>query len=184
MPTDAEEKAPFTIQPFDPKTHDRAAFSCGVPQIDNYLKLTAKKGSKADVVRVWVVVDAQNNIVGFYGINMHAVDVKEMPASYKKKAMKHGLLPAAFIAMIGVDEKQQGNGLGSALVADALARIARASKVIGICVIMLDVFDDGDPDAVTRRKTYYESFGFTPLPDQPLRLFMPVATARGAAGYA
>ena len=178
MPTDAEEQVPFTIQPFDPRTHDWTDFSCGVPQIDNYLKSTAKKGSKADVVRIWVVIDAKNNIVGFYGVNTHAVDVKEMPASYQKKVMKHGLLPAAFIAMIGVDEKYQGNRLGSALVVDALNRIARASNEIGTCVIMLDVFDDGNPDAVTRRKTYYERFGFVPLPDQPLRLFMPVATAR------
>ncbi len=182
MPTDAEDQAPFKIQPFDPKTHGRTAFSCGVPQIDNYLKLTAKKGSKADVVRIWVVVDEEDNIVGFYGINMHAVDVKDMPAAYKKKAMKHGLLPAAFIAMIGVDEKHQGNGLGSALLADALGRIARASAEIGTCVIMLDVFDDGDADTVARRKAYYKSFGFIPLPDQPLKLFMPVATAREASG--
>ena len=182
MPTDTEEQVPFTIRPFDPKTHDRAAFSCGVPQIDNYLKLTAKKGAKADVVRIWVVIDAENHIVGFYGINMHAVDVKEMPDAYKKKAMKHGLLPAAFIAMIGVDEKHQGNGLGSALVADALERIARASDEIGTCVIMLDVLDDGDGDSVARRKNYYESFGFIPLPDQLLRLFMPIATAREASG--
>lgn len=182
MPSKTEDQPPFTIQPFDPKTHDRAAFSCGVPQIDNYLKLTAKKGSKADVVRVWVVIDAQNSIVGFYGINMHAIDIKEMPDAYQKKAGKHGLLPAAFIAMIGVDETQQGNGIGSALVADALCRIARVSEEIGTCVIILDVFDDGDADTVARRKSYYETFGFIPLPDQPLRLFMPVQTARELAG--
>ncbi len=182
MPSKIEEKPPFTIQPFDPKAHDRAAFSCGVPQIDNYLKLTAKKGSKADVVRVWVVVGEKSNIVGFYGINMHAIDVKEMPDAYQKKAGKHGLLPAAFIAMIGVDENQQGNGVGSALVADAISRIARVSEEIGTCVIVLDVFDDGEADTVARRKVYYESFGFLPLPVQPLRLFMPVQTARELAG--
>lgn len=182
MPNKAEDQPPFTIQPFDPKTHDRTAFSCGVPQIDNYLKLTAKKGSKADVVRVWVVIDEKSNIVGFYGINMHAIDVKEMPDAYQKKAGKHGLLPAAFIAMIGVDENQQGNGVGSALVADAISRIARVSEEIGTCVIILDVFDDGEADTVARRKIYYESFGFLPLPDQPLRLFMPVQTARELAG--
>lgn len=182
MPSNTEDQAPFTIQPFDPKTHDRTAFSCGVPQIDNYLKLTAKKGSKADVVRVWVVVDAKNNIVGFYGINMHAIDVKEMPKAYQKKAGKHGMLPAAFIAMIGVDQTQQGNGIGSALVADALSRIARVSEEIGTCVVILDVFDDGDVDTVIRRKSYYEEFGFLPLPDQPLRLFMSVQTARALSG--
>ena len=182
MPSKTEDQPLFTIQPFDPKTHDRTAFSCGVPQIDNYLKLTAKKGSKADVVRVWVVIDPKNNIVGFYGINMHAIDVKEMPDAYRKKAGKHGLLPAAFIAMIGVDETQQGNGIGCALVADALCRIARVSDEIGTCVVVLDVFDDGDAETVARRKTYYEAFGFLPIPNQPLRLFMPVQTARELAG--
>ncbi len=182
MPSKTEGQPPFTIQPFDPKTHDRAAFSCGVPQIDNYLKLTAKKGSKADVVRIWVVVDAKNQIVGFYGINMHAMDVKDMPASYAKKAMKHDLLPAAFIAMIGVDESKQGNGIGSVLVADALSRIARTSNDIGTCVVMLDVFDDGEASAVARRKAYYEEFGFIALPNQQLRLFMPIDTARALSG--
>lgn len=180
MPTDDDDTPPFDIKPFDPKKHDRAAFACGVPQIDNYLKLTAKKGSKADIVRIWVMTDCNHTIVGFYGINMHAVAVDDMPAPYKKKAGKHGLLPAAFVAMIGVDQNHQGNGLGDILVADALSRIARASDQIGTCVIMLDVFDDGDEKAVARRKRYYESFGFISLPDQPLRLFMPIATARKA----
>lgn len=178
MQSDLIDKPPFTIHPFDPKKHDRAAFSCGVPQIDNYLKLTAKKGSKADIVRIWVIIDENNNIVGFYGINMHAIQVDEMPASYAKKAMRHGVLPAAFIAMIGVDKKQQGNGIGSVLVADALSRIGRISDDIGTCAILLDVFNDGDKEAVLRRKKYYEEFGFIPLPDQQLRLFMPIQTAK------
>lgn len=182
MPTDAENRATFTIQPFDPGKQDRAAFSCGVPQIDNYLKLTAKKGSKADIVRIWAAVDGGNRIIGFYGVNMHAVAAGDMPAAYARKAMRHGLLPAAFIAIIGVDERQQGNGIGSALVADALCRIARVSDDIGTCVVMLDVFDDGNADAVARRKAYYEGFGFIPLPDRPLRLFMPVDTVRALSG--
>lgn len=182
MPTDTKKQSQLTIQPFDPGSHDRAAFSCGVPRIDNYLKLTAKKGSKADVVRIWVAVNKANSIVGFYGINMHAIDVRDMPERYLKLAPKHGQLPAAFIAMIGVDERQQGNGLGSALVADALSRIARVSDEIGTCVVVLDVLDDGDPIAVKRRMAYYEDFGFIPLPDQPLRFFMPVQTARALSG--
>lgn len=182
MPNDGRHQPPYRIQPFDPKTQDRAAFSCGVPQIDNYLKLTAKKGSKADVVRIWVAIDAENRIAGFYGINMHAVAIKDMPSAYARKAMKHGLLPAAFIAMTGVDTEQQGKGIGSALVADALNRIALASEQIGTCVVMLDIFDEGDAGAVARRKAYYEAFGFLPLPSQPLRLFMPIATARALSG--
>lgn len=178
MSNKARDFAPFLIQPFDPQIHDRAAFSCGVSQIDNYLKLNAKKGSKADVVRIWVIIDSENKIVGFYGVNMHAIGVVEMPDAYRKKAGKHGFLPAAFIAMIGVDKTQQGRGIGSALIADALDRIARVSDEIGTCVVVLDVFDDSNDEMVVRRKTYYEAFGFIPLPDQRLRLFMPIETAR------
>ena len=181
MPIDAAGQARFTIHPFDPNTHDRTAFSCGVPQIDNYLKMTANKANKADVVRVWVVVDEADRIIGFYGINMHAVDAVDMPDAYRKRALRHGLLPAAFISMIGVDEGHQGKGLGKALLADALSRIVRVSGDIAACVIMIDVFNDGNPDMVARRKAYYETFGFTPLPDQPLRLLMPVEIARQAS---
>lgn len=182
MPTEAAVEAKFTIEPFDPKHQDRTAFSCGVPQIDNYLKLTAKKGAKADVVRVWVVLDDDRNIIGFYGINMHSVVAEDMPDALAKKAPRHGVLPAAFISMIGVDQSMQGQGLGSALLADALSRIGRVSEEIGTCVVLLDVFDCGVPETVARRKAYYESFGFIPLPDRELRLFMPIQTVRAMSG--
>lgn len=182
MPTDAAVEAKYTIEPFDPKNQDRTAFSCGVPQIDNYLKLTAKKGSKADVVRIWVVLDDDRNTVGFYGINMHSVVAEDMPEALAKKAPRHGVLPAAFISMIGVDQSMQGKGLGSAFLADALSRIGRVSDDIGTCAVLLNVFDCGNPESVARRNAYYESFGFTPLPDQPLRLFMPILTVRALSG--
>ncbi|OOY10898.1 GNAT family N-acetyltransferase [Thioclava marina] len=182
MPTDPSAGARFTIEPFDPKTQDRAAFGCGVGQIDNYLKLTAKKGAKADMVRIWVVLDDARRILGFYAINMHSVMAAEMPASLARKALGHGVLPAAFISMIGVDLSMQGQGLGSALLADALSRIGRVSEEIGTCAVLLDVFDCGDAGQVARRKRYYESFGFIALPDQPLRLFMPIQTVRALSG--
>ncbi|MHA6347510.1 GNAT family N-acetyltransferase [Roseivivax sp. CAU 1761] len=178
MPTDVAVDTKSTIEPFDAKSQDRAAFSCGVPQIDNYLKLTAKKGSKTDVVRIWVVLDDDRRTLGFYGINMHAVVAEDMPDELAKKAPRHGVLPAAFISMVGVDQTMQGKGLGSALLADALSRIGRVSEEIWTYAVLLDVFDCGNPEIVARRKTYYESFGFIPLPDQPLRLFMPIQTVR------
>lgn len=182
MPTDAAVDAKFTIEPFEAKSQDRTAFSCGVPQIDNYLKLMAKKGSKADVVRIWVVLDDDRRTLGFYGINMHAVVAEDMSDELTKKAPRHGMLPSTFISMIGVDQTMQGKGLGSALLADALSRIGRVSDEIGNCAVLLDVFDCGNPGTVARRKAYYESFGFIPLPDQPLRLFIPIQTVRTLSG--
>jgi len=170
----------WRIEAFNPTSHDRRGFSCGIPTIDNYLKLTARKLVQANMVRLWVAVAKDHRVKGFYAINAHAVLADDMPAPIAKKTARHGYIPAAFIAMMGVDRECQGRGLGSILLADALARIARTADDIGISVVLLDVFDCGDPERIARRKVFYEAFGFRPLPSRPLRLFLPIATIAAA----
>jgi hypothetical protein len=58
---------------------------------------------------------------------------------------------------------------------DALNRIALAAQAIGIAVVMLDILDCGNPELVARRFRLYASYGFQPLPSNPLRLFLPIA---------
>jgi hypothetical protein len=55
--------------------------------------------------------------------------------------------------MIGVDRRFQGKGHGGDLLADALTRIADAADEIGIAVVILDVLDCGNAEAVKRRKS-------------------------------
>jgi len=80
--------------------------------------------------------------------------------------------------MIGVDQRFAGRGYGGGLLVDALKRIARAADTLRIAVVMLDVLDDGDAGLVARRKALYESYGFVPLPSNPLRLFLPLGAVR------
>jgi hypothetical protein len=68
--------------------------------------------------------------------------------------------------------------MGGLLLVDALKRIARAANTLGIAVVMLDVLDCGDLERVARRKALYEGYGFQPLPSNPLRLFLPIATVK------
>jgi ribosomal protein S18 acetylase RimI-like enzyme len=171
--------AKFKIEPFDPQKHDRTAFSCGVTQIDNFLKLTAKKQQKDDFIRVRVIVaDGDSRVLGFHAINAHAIDAGELPAAFAKKAPRHGTVPAAYISMIGVDVAIQGQAIGKLLLADALKQILKASALIGTAVVMLDVFDDGNILAIAKRERYYRGFGFIPLQSRPLRLFLPLETVR------
>lgn len=168
----------ITVEPLDPARHDRAEFSCGIEQVDNFFKKTAKKLVKADNLRVFVMSDAEGKVLGFYALNAHAVDYTELPAQYARARPGHGQIPAAFISMIGVDKGHQGQGYGGDLLVDCLTRIARAADAIGIAVVMLDVLNCGDPDQVERRKRLYQGYGFIPMPSLPLRLFIPVATVR------
>jgi len=176
--TAANETAPNIIAPLDPDKHDRAAFSCGVEQVDNFFKRTANKLATANNLRVFVMTTPAGDLIGFYALNAHAVDYTELPAKYARTRPGHGSIPAAYISMIGVDCRHQGNGYGGDLLVDGLRRIAGAADNIGIAVVMLDVLDCGDATKTARRKALYEGYGFIPLTSHPLRLFMPVATVR------
>jgi ribosomal protein S18 acetylase RimI-like enzyme len=166
------------IEPLDPARHDRTTFSSGVPQVDNFLRRTANKLSRADNLRTFVLVGREGDLIGFYALNAHAIDYADLPARYARDRPAHGSIPAAYIAMIGVDRRFQRRGHGGDLLADALLRLARASDALGIAVVLLDVLDCGDPASVARRVALYTSYGFQPLPSRPLRLFLPMATVR------
>jgi len=55
--TEPEAALPNIIEPLNPIKHDRAAFSCGVAQVDNFFRRTASKLTKADNLRTFVMVD-------------------------------------------------------------------------------------------------------------------------------
>jgi ribosomal protein S18 acetylase RimI-like enzyme len=164
------------IEHFDPARHDRTAFSCGIEQVDNFFKKTANKLVKADNLRVYVMVDSAGALIGFYAINAHKVDYTDLPSRYARNRPGHGAIPAIYISMIGVDLRHARQGYGGDLLADCLKRIARIGGELGVSVVMLDVLDDGNPKLVEKRKRLYAGYGFTPLPANDMRLFLPLAT--------
>lgn len=178
----SDRSAGFRIERLDPARHDRGSFSCGVAQIDNFFRKTANKLSKAGNARVFVMVDGAGAVAGFYALNAHAVDYRDLPDRFARARPAHGSIPAAFLSMIAVDRRHAGQGLGGDLLVDALLRIARVADELGIALVMLDVLDDGDAAAVARRSALYRRYGFTPLPSDPLRMFLPIATIRKLAG--
>ena len=168
----------FVIEEFDAAKHDREGFSCGVVQVDNYFRKTANKLAKAENVRLYVMVASTGEVAGFYAVNAHAVDYRDLPKKYARTRPRHDSIPAAYISMIGRDVRFRDLQLGADLLVDALMRIARAE--IGLAVVMLDVLDCGIPEKVEARKAIYAEFGFQPLDSDPLRMFMPIETARKA----
>ena len=176
--TTPEDAKRYVIEPLDPAKHDRAAISCGISQVDNFFRQTANKLAKVDNVRTFVMVGAENQVIGFYAINAHAIDYTELPGRFARNRPAHGSIPAAYISMIGVDSRFQKQGYGGDLLIDCLARLTNAADALGIAMVMLDVLDCGDPEKVAKRLALYTSYGFEPLPSNGLRLFLPIATVR------
>lgn len=173
-----DRTADFRIQPFDPSRHDRSTFSCGVAKVDNFVRQTAGKLSRAGNTRLFMMTSPTGELIGFYALNAGAVDYRDLPRRFARDRPSHGTIPAAFIAMIGVDSRFQGSGYGGDLLVDCLTRIVDASDALGIAVILLDVLDCGNDRQIERRRALYLDFGFEPLASAPLRLFMSAERAR------
>ncbi|RSV43829.1 GNAT family N-acetyltransferase [Sphingomonas sp. ABOLE] len=175
------EDVKHIIEPLDSAKHDREAFSCGIEQVDNFFRRTANKLTKAGNVRTFVMVGSEGELIGFYATNAHAIDYTELPDRFARNRPAHGTIPAAYISMIGVDTRFQGQGYGGDLLVDCLIRLAAAAEALGIAVVMLNVLDCGDAEKVRRRLALSESYGFKPLASNPLRLFLPISTVRALA---
>jgi predicted N-acetyltransferase YhbS len=83
-------------------------------------------------------------------------------------------VPVILLARLAVDQSVHGRGVGGLLLRDALTRSLELSEKLGIHAIVVDALGAG-------AKTFYERFGFMPLTDDVMRLFLPLSTIRAAA---
>ena len=74
-------------QVFDAKMHNRAAFHCGVPALDDYLHKYAAQQNSKGISTVFVVVDdaVPSKILGFYTLNAAQIDAQQLSDTERKK---------------------------------------------------------------------------------------------------
>ena len=175
MPTKGPD---LRIEHFDPARHNRAGFSCGVEQLDNYLKLNAKKQQKDDMTRVYVVTeDGSTDILGYHAINLGMMNVDELKRR-PRGAPDHGEVPILFLGQVAISEAAQGQGLGSILMHHVFEKANTIANEAGCFAIVLDVMSDGDAAAFKRRLEWYAAFGFQAFASNPSRMFMTMKQVR------
>ena len=185
MRGDGERKAAsgIVIEPFDPGRHDRSGFSCGTERLDNFLRFTARKQQKDDFTRVFVAVAGGSpEVLGYYALNAHAVATGDLGMDRPRRAPNTGSIPALYLSMIAVDQSRQGEGLGSDLAVDALARARNVADEVGLKLVVLDVIGDGGNEAFERRMAFYRRLGFRSFQDRPERMFIAIDTVRAMFG--
>lgn len=176
MTVDEAWLARLRIEPLDRARHDRAAFSCGIDRMDNFLKSTAAKQADQDFARTYVVVEPPSTrILGYYALCAHAIDIRTLPEPDRKRMPHHDKIPAVYLSMIAVDASAQNRGLGKLLLADVLNRCAAVADKIGCHFIVLDAIDDN-------AARLYRRIGFhdLPAPGQENRMVMSLAKVRRA----
>jgi GNAT superfamily N-acetyltransferase len=78
-------------------------------------------------------------------------------------------VPVVLLARLAVDLSAQGHRLGEGLLLDALQRSLDLSAGLGVHAVEVDALDDA-------AAAFYRSYGFVPLLDDPLHLYLPMTT--------
>lgn len=162
-------QTPFRLAPLDAAC-DRSMFSCGTEPLDRYLREQATQDIRRRVAACFVALADGNRIAGYYTLASASLLLADLPAPIGKKLPRYPTVPAVRMGRLAVDQAFKGQGLGGALLADALARSARAE--IAAYALVVDAKDEA---AVN----FYQHHGFIALPDTPRTLFLPLATVGG-----
>ncbi|MDK2796875.1 MAG: hypothetical protein PWQ19_425 [Tepidiphilus sp.] len=162
-------RAPFLLVPLD-AAHDRASFDCGSEPLNRYLREHATQDMRRRVAACFVALAEGPRIAGYYTLAAASLLLADLPPSIGKKLPRYPSVPAVRLGRLAVDRAFKGQGLGSALLADALARAARSE--IAAFALMVDAKDEA-------AAAFYRHHGFIALPDSPLTLFLPLATVIG-----
>lgn len=155
------------------RDHNRDAFDCGNNDLNRYLRNTARQHIEKGISRTFVLVEDSNptEILGFFTLASCEILVEKLPRKYAKKYSAKA--PAAKLARLAVKKNLQRKGLGTQMMVNAIERILRVSENLGIIGFFVDAKND-------EAKIFYEQFGFISFPDNPLELFLPLATLRKA----
>ncbi len=145
-------------------SHDTSIFDCGNPSLDDWLKTRALK-SEGRSARCYVVVSQNQVVAGYYCVSAGAVAHEGAPRKLRQNMPDP--IPVVIVGRLAVDRRHQAQGLGRALLKDALLRITKASSLVGARAVLVHAIDE---NAVP----FYASYGFQPFPSSNLTLFLPI----------
>lgn len=153
--------------------HDLSPFLNGShPALDEWLKRHALH-SEGLSARTYVVCaeDTPSRVVGYYAIST-AMERRIALPSAKLRRETPEEVPLLLIGRLAVDRMWQGQGLGSTLLSDALARCLAASEIAGVRAVVVHAIDDA-------AASFYEAHGFliSPLGDRVLLMPMEIVRA-------
>lgn len=151
--------------------HDRNGFTCGVESLDRYLKTQAGQDvrRKANAVFVLSREAEPDRVLGYYTLCAMAVSQGEVPEAARKHVPRYPFVSCTLIGRLAVAKDQQGQRLGSILLADALQRAFESAGTVGSSMVIVAAL--GETAA-----GFYAAHGFVRLQDS-LRLVMPMRQA-------
>jgi predicted N-acetyltransferase YhbS len=159
-------------EPLSPE-HQLEAFDCGVESLNQYLIERAYSDQRADKSRTYVVARG-DRVVGYFSVAAASIEPSDATGR-AAKGQGAQPIPAVLIGRLAVAKAEQGQGMGGALLVEALRRSAAAAETIGARVVLVDALDE-------EARGFYAKFGFEASPTDPLHLMMLMKDIRKTLG--
>jgi GNAT superfamily N-acetyltransferase len=150
--------------------HDVSTFDCREPVLNDWLRRRALQNQQSGASSTYVVLDKMR-VAGYYSLAAGSVARETAPGRVRRKVPDP--VPVVVLGRLAIDQDYQGQGLGRALLRDAILRILQAADIIGVRAILVHALSE-------EAKRFYEECGFTASPINPLTLMITLLEAIGA----
>lgn len=160
--------APFRVVSLD-AAQDRSQFKSGSEPLDRYFQQQVTQDIRRRVAACFIALSNEQRIAGYYTLAAASLLLGDLPSAIARKLPRYPSVPAVRMGRLAVDQQFKGQGLGGALLADALVRAA-GSEIAAFAMMV----DAKDAAAVA----FYRHHGFIALPDSAKTLFLPLSSVR------
>jgi GNAT superfamily N-acetyltransferase len=143
--------------------HAIEGFDCGRDELNRYLLRYAWVNQQAGAAQTYVGL-VGDTVVGYYTLAVGQVSREEAPERLTKGLARHPV-PVMLLARLAVASSSQGQGVGKALLRDAMQRTVQAADIAGIRAFAVHAKGE-------EAKRFYEKFDFIPSPADPMHLFV------------
>lgn len=138
------------------EAYDSSTFDSGEAILDNWLRQRAWSNLRAAASRTYVVCPTgSQRVVAFFSMNMGQILVQDVTGAMRRNMPL--AIPAVILGRFAIDRAFQGQGMGSALLAEVVERAMRASQQVSARLIIVHAIS---PAA----EAFYLHHGFTRLP--------------------
>jgi GNAT superfamily N-acetyltransferase len=138
---------------------DRQEFDCGRPSLTQWFRRHAWRCQQANAARTSVLRTGPGRAVVGY-VTLCAAQVERAHLPNGDDRARPGPLPALLLWQLAVDARSQGQGHARTLMLFALMTSLRAARQMRGFAVLAHPLDDG-------MRSFFEKFGFAPLPADP-----------------
>lgn len=149
--------------------HRVEGFDCGREELNRYLLRHALRNQQASAAQTYIGIMG-SAVIGYYSLAVGHVTREEAPERLTKGLARHPV-PIMLLARLAVGLRWQGQGIGKALLRDAMQRTLQAADIAGIRAFAVHAKDEA-------ARNFYQRFDFIPSLTDPMHLFVLLRDVR------